>query len=178
MYGASADRKRRRAGNNCALRRACERGHLEVAQWLHATFALTASDARCANNAAFRKASASGHLAVAQWLHTTFELTGADERRFGETTNHAFRLSCEHGHAAVARWLYQTFSIKIADVVIERVLTTNHGDIHDLIHRIYEESNSGPAGLDGDARANYEAARARILAARQAQQDQIMSARR
>jgi hypothetical protein len=74
-----------------ALRIACENGHLDVAQWLVATFGLTADDARARNNYAFRASCIYGHVNVAQWLVATFGLIveGACVN-----DNYAFYYSC------------------------------------------------------------------------------------
>jgi hypothetical protein len=72
-------REQVRAGNNWALRWACEGGHLATAQWLTATFQLTDADARDAD--ALLMACQYGHLAVVAWLETRFGITQ------GEITN-------------------------------------------------------------------------------------------
>jgi hypothetical protein len=95
-----------------ALSSSCEAGRLELAQWLVATFGLTAEDARSWDNLTFRTTCANGHLAVAQWLVSTFGLTAEDAR--GQN-NHTFRLSCENGHLAVAQWLVSTFGLTAED---------------------------------------------------------------
>src|SRR5271157_893899 len=84
-----------RADCNGALRCACARGRLRLAQWLAARFSLTAADARACNNDALRLACENGHLEVASWLAATFELTAADARA---CNNDALRLACENGH--------------------------------------------------------------------------------
>jgi len=49
-----------------------------VCQWLHATFGLTAADARAGDNYALGRVATNGHLGVCRWLHATFRLTVAD----------------------------------------------------------------------------------------------------
>ena len=91
-----------RAMDNKALRVACGNGHLEVAQWLAARFALTAEDAREYNNGSLGSACANGHLAVAQWLVSHFALTAEDARA---DDNYALRWAREGGHEEVVHWL-------------------------------------------------------------------------
>jgi hypothetical protein len=95
-----------------ALRRSCESGHLAVAQWLVATFGLTASDVRTDVNFALRGSCENGHLAVAQWLTSTLGLTASDVRR---NSNRVLRTVCSNGHLAVAKWLVDTFGLTAAD---------------------------------------------------------------
>jgi hypothetical protein len=95
-----------------AMCAACKRGHLHVAQWLHATFGLTTVDARANNNIALCWACEGGHLQVAQWLHATFGLTAADAR--GDS-NYALRWACVCGHLQVVQWLHRTFRLTVED---------------------------------------------------------------
>jgi hypothetical protein len=81
----------------------CQSGRLELAQWLVATFGLTAEDAR--RSLVLHRSCANGHLAVAQWLVATFNLTAAENVR----SSLALHFSCENGHLAVAQWLVATF---------------------------------------------------------------------
>jgi hypothetical protein len=96
-----------------ALSSSCEMGRLELAQWLAATFGLTAKDARGdLNNCPLLDSCANGHLAVAQWLTATFGLTAEDARCW---ENYALRFSCANGHLAVAQWLTATFGLTAED---------------------------------------------------------------
>jgi hypothetical protein len=98
-----------------AFAAACAGGHLDVAEWLAARFALNAADARASDGAAFRLACAGGHLAVAKWLAARFALSAADAR------GDAFVGACAGGHLSVAqiwsqakfakRWLAATFGV-------------------------------------------------------------------
>ena len=94
------------------LRSACERGRLAAAQWLVATFGLTADDARARDNWALRWSCEKGHLAVTQWLVETFGLTAADARA---DCNWAMCWSCANGHLLVAQWLVSTFGLTATD---------------------------------------------------------------
>jgi hypothetical protein len=79
-----------------ALSSICEAERLELAQWLTATFNLTAEDARWDDNCA--PGCANGHLTVTQWLVATFGLTAEDARSLDNLPLHS---SCANGHL---RW--------------------------------------------------------------------------
>jgi len=95
-----------------ALYWVANKGHLEVLQWLHTTFQLTAKDARSNNNWAFRRAAEKGHLKVLQWLHTTYGLTAEDVR---SNNNYAFRYAAKNGHLQVLEWLHTTYGLTAED---------------------------------------------------------------
>ena len=95
-----------------ALRQACLRGDLRLAQWLASRFDLTAADARADDNAALHFACLNGRLAAAQWLVSHFGLTAADARA---SDNYALRHACEGGHLVMAQWLVARFSLTAAD---------------------------------------------------------------
>jgi hypothetical protein len=95
-----------------ALRCACARGRLEVAQWLSDHFELTAEDARACNNAALRYACDGGYLEVAQWLTDRFRLTSEDARA-GD--NAALCMASTSGHLPVASWLADRFGLTTDD---------------------------------------------------------------
>ena len=83
--------------------KACAHGHVEVAQWLHATFVMTREDVLVDNCYAVSIACDEGHLSVLQWLHTTFEITPAEVRA---NNNCVLLDACIHGHLEVAQWLH------------------------------------------------------------------------
>ena len=82
-------------GKESAFRWACERGQLEVAQWLLSV--KPDIDISSQHNYAFRFACCFGHLEVAQWLFSVKKTIGNKEA--------AFRLACAKGHLNVAQWL-------------------------------------------------------------------------
>ena len=63
-----------RKKHNLAFRIACEKGYLNMAQWLW-SLGLTLEDAQDAHNTAFGSACLNGHLEVALWLYTLGPLT-------------------------------------------------------------------------------------------------------
>ena len=67
---------------------------------LHATFNLTADDARSGSNYAFRCSCTFGYLNVAKWLHATFNLTAADAR------------SIKNNDKNMTSWLQATFGLE------------------------------------------------------------------
>jgi hypothetical protein len=97
-----------------AFLRSCCNGHLEMAQWLTATFGLTAEDARSKDNEALRSACADSEedLEMAQWLTATFGLTAEDAR---SKDNEALRSTCPYGRLEVAKWLVATFGLTAED---------------------------------------------------------------
>ena len=95
------------------LRRACGDGDLDMAQWLHVKFGMTADDVRNDCNFALRHACCNGHLAVAHWLYTTFGLTADDARAM---SNFAMRRACHGGHLAVVQWMHAVFNLTLDDV--------------------------------------------------------------
>jgi hypothetical protein len=87
-------------------------GHLSLAQWLHASFHLSAADVRSHNNSLLRDACYNGHLAVLQYLHTAFQLTSEDARSHH---NYALRWACYHGHLEVVQYLRTAFHLTSED---------------------------------------------------------------
>jgi hypothetical protein len=90
----------------------CSDGNLAAAEWLVATFGLTAADAQSGDNIAFCLACQNGHLDVAKWLVATFGLTAADAR---SGDNFALSLACLTGRLDVVKWLVATFALTAAD---------------------------------------------------------------
>lgn len=101
----AADKPRETA----AFRHACAGGHLAMAQWAAAEFAVSPAQAR--ESGALRAACVGGHLDVAKWLVETFGLTAADARAAG-----ALRAACAGGHLGAAKWLAERFGLSAADV--------------------------------------------------------------
>jgi hypothetical protein len=75
------------------------RGHLEVAKWVAARFALIDEDARADSNYALWRACKNGHLALAQWLAATFSILREDIRQSCAVHGDTFQ------NAEVAAWL-------------------------------------------------------------------------
>lgn len=84
-------------GYSYAFRCACERGHLDVAQWLYSV--KPELDISSAKNYAFRSAFIHGHLEVAQWLYSV--KPDMDMVAFRD----AFRHACDRGYLSMAQWL-------------------------------------------------------------------------
>ena len=91
------------------LQTACA-GRLDFAQWLYATFGLTADDVRADSNLALRNACAGGHLVFAQWLHATFgpafRGTPADVN-----ADELMSIACALGYLDIVQWIYETFTL-------------------------------------------------------------------
>lgn len=85
---------------DCAFRRSCKYGHLEVAQWLYGHGA----DIHAINYKAFQLSCIRGHLDVAQWL---FRLSQGQQVKILITHSpFLWRICCNHGHLHVAQWLF------------------------------------------------------------------------
>eukprot|EP00039_Didymoeca_costata_P016179 m.286325 g.286325 ORF g.286325 m.286325 type:complete len:206 (+) comp16350_c0_seq7:102-719(+) len=112
------------------FRVACGTGHLWFAQWLTATFNLTAEDAKSRNNYALYCSCSNGHLQVAQWLTTTFNLSAKDAKA---DDYYVLRRSCENGHLHVVQWLVTTFNLRLTrntlQVLYENFTTTSQYEI-------------------------------------------------
>jgi ankyrin repeat protein len=108
-----------------AFQRACENGHLEVAQWLYQI--KPTLDISAEEDYAFQWACANGHLQVAQWLYQiqpTLDISAENEQ--------AFRSACGRGHLHVAQWLYQ---IKpTLDISVENDAAFRSVCIHSNLH--------------------------------------------
>jgi hypothetical protein len=87
-------------------------GHLSIAQWLHASFHLSAADVRSNNTIVLRQACINGHLAVLQHLHTEFQLTREDARTYN---NDALIWACAYGHYNVVHYLHTAFQLTSED---------------------------------------------------------------
>jgi len=96
----------------------CVSGHLDVAKWLHETFALTSHNVTANGSVTLHYCARNGELAVLQWLHVTFSFTIEDVMSSGA---YGFARSCAYGHLATVQWLYTTFGITKA------VFDTKHG---------------------------------------------------
>jgi Ankyrin repeats (3 copies) len=91
--------------NECTFRMSCEKGHLNVAQWLIdlGKKATSPIDIHAGYEYSFKKCCANGHLDVAKWL--------IDPSKENSLINihidreYAFRHSCKNGHLHVAQWL-------------------------------------------------------------------------
>ena len=94
-------------GNNTALHKACECGHLEVVRLLAdaggAELVMAVADG---NRTALHLACQNGHLEVVRLL---VEMGGAELVRAGDNTNStALHFACKNGHLEVARFLTET----------------------------------------------------------------------
>ena len=95
------------------LRWACEKGHLDVVQYLCKTFELTVEDIRSCDNLALQLACENGHLKIIQWLYSACELTVEDIR---SDYNRALRFACLYGHLHVVQYLCETFGLTVEDI--------------------------------------------------------------
>jgi hypothetical protein len=132
-----------RASNNRAFRWACQRGHLELARWLAARFALTSADARALNDSAFVQACAKGHLKLAGWLVDSFGVTGAT---VVSNEYYLLRHSCETGRTKVADWLITKFSLELPEVQKNVIQSMMHPLLHGAIALVrWLEARTGRA---------------------------------
>lgn len=89
--------------NDKPFRKACEAGHLHVAQWLYGSgqfVDIYARHCKC-----FWRACARGHLAVAQWLASLGELD-FDDLVAQHGLHLAFWYASAYGHLHVLQWLF------------------------------------------------------------------------
>ena len=80
-----------------AFQKACEFGHLELAQWI---YSLGGVDHHAYNEWAFVLACEIGHLEMVQWIYS---LGGVDHHADDEW---AFRNACLGGCLEVVQWVY------------------------------------------------------------------------
>lgn len=123
---------------SCVLggwRTAWEKHNLPVAQWLHATFALTLPDVLADNMWALRYACERGALAMAQWLYTTFCPPHSKAFAMGwPQSAKMFGRVCLGGHLDVARWLHATLGIDQAHVNYDNGFAFYIACLHDHAH--------------------------------------------
>jgi hypothetical protein len=89
---------------NDMFRWTCEKGHLEVAQWL---VSLGGVNIHVNDDMAFLWICEKGHLEVAQWL---VSLGGVN---IHVNDDLSFRYACVNGHLKVAQWLYSLGGVNI-----------------------------------------------------------------
>ena len=80
----------------------CQKGHLDVVQWLYFS---RSTDIHSTNNYAFKLACEKGRLDLAKWLYHIdigYYLSSDTLSFFG----YAFDMACINGHLDVAKWLY------------------------------------------------------------------------
>ena len=88
--------------------RACVKGRLRIAQWLHKKYKFTRTELRGMDNMIFSDVCVRGHLEVAQWLldEFAFELEDVESE-----STHAFSGALENGYMDVARLLSKNFDL-------------------------------------------------------------------
>lgn len=86
-----------RDNDDYAFRRAAEKGHLELAKWLHTTYG---SDVQAKGDYSIGLAAQNGHLEMCQWLVSEGADPTADD-------DYAMVFAARHGHAEVVQWLLQ-----------------------------------------------------------------------
>jgi len=116
------------AYNECAFRWSCEKGHLEIAKWLH----LLGNKKGFSNKDHWKKTLAkwlyplgneinppinihhedaficackNGHLEIAKWLYILGNETGSPINIHADKED-AFKYACHNGHLEIAKWLY------------------------------------------------------------------------
>jgi hypothetical protein len=116
-------------------------GHLSLAQWLHASFHLSAADVRSNNNRAVQSVCENGHLGVLQYMHTAFQLTREDARSHN---NYALRWACYHGNLAVVQYLHTAFELTREDArtsdnfALRWACHMGHFDVIEYLHTAFQ----------------------------------------
>lgn len=87
---------------------ACERGHLDIAQWL---LTLSPVNVHARDEVAFRVACEHGHLEIAKWLLTLGPVN------VHALDNYAFRFACFRSHFETAKWLWSLGGMGVYDDV-------------------------------------------------------------
>lgn len=103
-----------RARKSYAIKRASEKGHLEMVKFLHASGA----DVQADDNAAIKLAAAKGHLDVVKYLHQN----GADDRD-------AFGCAANSGRLAVVQYLHMNgadIQFDIYEALISAMVNANN----------------------------------------------------
>jgi hypothetical protein len=90
-------------------------GHVDVLEWLHATFPELVPSDRMAICEGFISACGNGHLDAAKWWYDALHLTEEDAKSFN---NLALWDGCANGHLDVAKWLHGTFHLTKACTLI------------------------------------------------------------
>ena len=118
---------------------ACDKGHLDIAQWLHSAGAsLDATDNR--ECIPLHNACSRGHLGIAQWLHGAGASLNTTDCQ-GYTPLH---FACWDGHLDIAQWL--------CSVGADATLKTNAG--HTLAQLLQAERPGRAVQLDPQALRN------------------------
>ena len=92
-----------------ALKSACLKGHLDVAQWLVSTCDIRRKHV-VADLSSFEKACESGRMEIVQWMAETFNLT-AESVRGAVLRSSAFSSACAGGNFEIVRWFAATFQL-------------------------------------------------------------------